>query len=206
MNTTFPVLALVLSGPSGVGKSSVCQVLFNLMPNLHFSVSCTTRAPRPSEIPGRSYHFLSSSDFTAHKKAGDFLEHAQVHGQCYGTLASEVRPYLEKQQDVILDIDVQGARQVWKNVRGTDLERRFISVFLLPPSLEVLEQRLRGRCSESEEQIRQRLARGREEMNYWREYDYVLINNDRHESARQLQAIFEAARCRCDIQSEDFYV
>ena len=206
MNCSFPALALIFSGPSGVGKRSVCQRLFELMPALHFSLSCTTRAPRPGETAGLSYHFLTRERFAAQLAAGEFLEHAQVHGEYYGTLFSEVRPYLERGQDVILDIDVQGARQILANVRGTDLERRFISVFLLPPSLEVLEQRLRGRGSESEKQIRERLQRGREEMGCWSEYDYVMISNEVHESARQLQAIFTAARRRCSILPENFHV
>lgn len=207
MNPSYPAIAVIFSGPSGVGKTTVCRQLVALSSNIHFSVSCTTRAPRPGEQVGIHYHYLSPEEFNRRKEAGEFLEYAQVHCHSYGTLRSEVTPHLDTGCDVILDIDVQGARQIRKNLEGQELALRFISVFLLPPSFAILERRLRGRKTEDEAEISRRLEHARQELQHWREYDYVLINQEEEEeqAARQLWAIMQAARLRTCIQGKEFW-
>lgn len=207
MKTPFPAIAVIFSGPSGVGKTTICQHLFALSDNIHFSVSCTTRSPRPGEADGVHYHFLSPEEFSRRKEAGEFLEHAQIHQHYYGTLRSEVAPYLDEKRDVILDIDVQGAQQIQRNLEGQALAARFISVFLLPPSFAQLEQRLRKRKTENEVEIQRRLEHAQREIGHWREYDYVLINQQEEEkqTARQLWEIIQAARCRSCIQTKEFW-
>ncbi len=205
MNTSYPAVAVIFSGPSGVGKTTICQQLFAISDKLHFSVSCTTRSPRPGEKEGGDYHFLNADEFARRQEAGEFLEHAQIHQHSYGTLRSEVMPHLDAGRDVILDIDVQGAQQIRRNLSGQALALRFISVFLLPPSFTLLEQRLRGRKTETEEQIALRLRHARAELLHWREYDYVLINQDRDETAHRFQAIIQGARCRSCIQGKEFW-
>lgn len=207
MNTNFPAVAVIFSGPSGVGKTTICQHLFTFSEKIHFSVSCTTRPPRPGEKAGVHYHYLSPEEFSRRKQAGEFLEHARIHQHEYGTLRSEVAPYLEEGSNVILDIDVQGARQIRENLLGQPLASRFISVFLLPPSFAQLEQRLRGRKTENDAEITLRLEHARQELQHWREYDYVLINPEEEEeqTARQLWSIIEASRCRSCIQEKEFW-
>lgn len=186
--------ALVVSGPSGAGKSTVCkQVLAGH--RMHFSVSCTTRAPRAGETDGREYFFLSRSVFEEKIAANAFLEHAEVHGNYYGTLRSEVEPWLERGEDVLLDIDVQGARQIRERARGSLTGRRAAFVFLAPPSLAVLEQRLRGRQTDSEEVILRRLANARREMTAWRDYDYLVVNDTVERAVAEMTAILDAAHC-----------
>ena len=207
MNSTYPAIAVIFSGPSGVGKTTICQHLYALSDNIHFSVSCTTRSPRPGEQAGIHYHYLSPEEFQRRNEAGEFLEHAQIHQHSYGTLRSEVTPHLDAGRDVILDIDVQGARQILRNLHGQALAARFISVFLLPPSFAQLEQRLRGRNTEDAAEISRRLEHARRELQHWREYDYVLINQEEEEekTARQLWAIMQGARCRSCIQGKEFW-
>jgi len=207
MNSSYPAIAVIFSGPSGVGKTTICQHLYALSDKIHFSVSCTTRSPRPGEQAGIHYHFLSIEEFNRREEAGEFLEHAQIHRNSYGTLRSEVTPHLDAGRDVILDIDVQGARQILQNLDGQELSSRFISVFLLPPSFAVLEQRLRGRNTEAEAEISLRLEHARRELQHWREYDYVLINQEGEEeqTARQLWSVMQGARCRSCLQGKEFW-
>lgn len=187
---------LVVSGPSGAGKSTVCGRFFALEPRVHFSVSCTTRAPRPGEQHGREYYFLSRAQFEQSIREHGFLEYAEVHGNFYGTPRSEVEPYLERGADVLLDIDVQGARQV-RRAAGPDstVARAASFAFIAPPSFAELERRLRGRGTESEETIRRRLANARGELEAWREYDYLVINDTVEAAAERLRGILLAGRC-----------
>ena len=188
---------VVLSGPSGAGKSTVCGHLFPRLERLKFSVSCTTRAPRPGETDGVHYHFLTVDEFKKRVAAGDFLEWAEVHGNYYGTLVCEVAPHILNGDDVILDIDVQGQEQIVEKIKShADWGNSLVTVFLTPPSFAILEQRLRGRGTDSEEAIVRRLGNARREMELWRRYDYVIINDDAVKAADELEAIIMASHCR----------
>lgn len=188
-------VALVVSGPSGAGKSTVCKQVLAARPNMRFSVSCTTRAPRAGETDGVDYHFLTRAAFEAKIAAGEFLEHAEVHGNFYGTLRAEVEPHLRHGDDVLLDIDVQGARQVRTNAGAEGLGALYAFVFLAPPSLAELERRLRGRKTDAEEVILRRLANARKEIAAWREYDYLVINDEVARAAAEMTAVLDARRC-----------
>ena len=188
-------VALVVSGPSGAGKSTVCRGLRAQWPDLHFSVSCTTRTPRPGETNGVEYTFLSPDEFRTRIAQGAFLEHAEVHGNYYGTPRSEVEPFVEAGADVLLDIDVQGARQVRESVQRNGLADRVLFAFLAPPSLAELETRLRGRGTESEDVIQRRLANARREMDAWGEYDYLVVNDEVELAVARLLAILTAGHC-----------
>ena len=183
---------IVLSGPSGAGKSSILSNVMKHRENLCFSVSCTTRSPRPGEEHGKAYYFLTKDDFESKIAAGEFLEHACVHGNYYGTLKSEVTDRLLKNQDVVLDIDVQGA-MILKKLCAEDplLSRCAEFVFLSPPSMEVLEQRLRGRGTETEEVILRRLANAKGEIEKLDEYSYLIINDDLDRAVAAFQAMYD---------------
>lgn len=195
--------AIVLSGPSGVGKSTLIGLVRQEMPELEFSVSCTTRPPRAGEVDGVSYYFLSDAEFERKLAAGEFIEHAGVFAKRYGTLRREVLERVDAGRDVILDIDVQGAMQI-KAVaaRDPELAAAVEFVFIVPPSIEVLEQRLRGRATDSEEQIQLRLSKARGELAHWREYDYAVVSGDREQGARDLAAVIRSFRLRTRRQSE----
>ncbi len=188
-------VALVVSGPSGAGKSTVCRQVLADEPQLHFSVSCTTRPPRPGERDGVEYFFLDRAEFERRITADALLEHAEVHGNYYGTLRSEVEPFLARGEDVLLDIDVQGARQVRQRSANSVTGSGIVFAFIAPPSLAELERRLRGRGTETEEVIQRRLRNAREELPHWREYDYLVINDQVTLAVARLHAILEAARC-----------
>lgn len=178
----------VLSGPSGVGKTSLCRQVVADSVAVAQSVSYTTRAPRPHEQEGREYHFVSRQGFEERVVTGEFLEWAQVHGQCYGTSRRQVEAMTEAGTDVLLAIDVQGAAQV----RASGVDAVFI--FLLPPSWEVLVTRLQERASEAAEVQAQRLAVARQELAHYTEYDYAVVNNQLAEAAAVLKAIIVAER------------
>lgn len=188
-------IALVVTGPSGAGKSTVCRRLRGMLPNLHFSVSCTTRRPRPGEVDGVDYRFVSRAEYEAYRVADAFVEHAEVHGNGYGTLRSEIEPFLEASGDVLLDIDVEGARQVRRQARGTWLGRCLVDVFFAPPSFAELERRLRRRGTESEAVMARRLAHARRELEAWNEFAYVVINDEVETATLRLLSIVQAARC-----------
>ena len=183
-------IVFVLSAPSGAGKTSISTRVVAAMPDVVQVVTCTTRAPRPGERDGREYHFLSRQAFEQHIAAADFLEWAQIHGQFYGTLRQSVEATTATGKDVLLVIDVQGAAQH----RAAGLDAVF--VFILPPSWEVLAQRLQARGSESTQQQEQRLLVARQEVSHYTAYDYVVINDRLDDAVETLQAIIRAERHR----------
>ncbi len=176
---------LVISGPSGTGKSTVIGHLMEIHPGLEFSTSATTRAPRPGEVDGREYFFVSPERFAEMVANGELLEHATFVGNSYGTPRSQVEQRLEQGITVILDIEVQGAAQVKAAMPEA------VTVFLAPPSLEALEERLRGRGTETEEKILSRLETARQELLLAPTYDYTVINDDFRRAAREINGILE---------------
>ncbi|MDE3009994.1 MAG: guanylate kinase [Pseudomonadota bacterium] len=180
----------VVAAPSGAGKSSLVRELLVRDPGLRLSVSHTTRAPRPGEQDGREYHFVSRADFDAMRAAGEFLECAEVYGNGYATSAAWIRGQLAAGEDVILEIDWQGARQVRALFPGC------ASVFILPPSLAALRERLEGRGTDSQAVIEHRLEAAREDLSHVDEFEYVIINAEFFVALEDLSAIVRAQRCR----------
>jgi guanylate kinase len=185
-----PAFPLVLSGPSGAGKTSVAMRLLETDPAIVSSVSCTTREQRGREVEGIDYFFIDESEFLSRRDHGDFVEWALVHGNLYGTPRTFLDQQVSQGRTVLLDIDVQGAMQIRASRPDAVL------VFLMPPSLEALERRLRGRSTDSDEVIERRLAAARREMRTASAYDYVLVNHDLARTQQAVQAIVEAERCR----------
>lgn len=177
----------VIAAPSGAGKTSLVRALMQRAPNLRFSISYTTRQQRANEAHGRDYFFVNRGEFDRMAECGEFLEHAQVFDNCYGTSRAQVDSLLANGDNVLLEIDWQGARQV----RSTLPECR--SIFILPPSREALEQRLRGRGTDSDEVIARRLRDSIADMSHWNEFDYVVINNDFERATADLEAIVQGA-------------
>ncbi len=192
MTTTKNGLALIISGPSGVGKSTIVGHLEALRPGLRFSISCTTRDPRPGEIDGVHYHFLTQERFEQMLASGGFLESAQVHGNYYGTPKEPVTTAVDEGAVILLDIDVQGMRLVRQALAGTPYETRLRTVFIAPPDLQELERRLRGRGTETPESLARRLKNAAGEMACADEYQHTVVNRDAQEAARQLLAIIAA--------------
>ena len=184
---------MVVSGPSGAGKTTVCTQLLRQTENLHFSVSCTTRLPRPGEEDGVDYRFLAVPDFEELLRAEAFLECARVHGNLYGTLRSEVEGFVTNGRDVLLDVDVQGARCLREGLRTSFLNGCTIFVFFAPPSFDELARRLRDRRSDSPEAIERRLSNAKTELAAWHEYDYLVVNDDAAATVDQLRVILEAS-------------
>jgi guanylate kinase len=184
-------LMLVLSSPSGAGKTTISRALLNAEPDVSMSVSVTTRPPRPGEENGKDYYFVTETEFHAMVQAGDLLEHARVFENYYGTPRAHVEQELSAGRIVLFDIDWQGTQQLKSNARD-DL----VSIFVLPPSLEELERRLRGRGQDSEEVVQHRMSRAADEMSHWPEYDYVIINHEVDKSIEQTRAILSAERLR----------
>jgi guanylate kinase len=181
----------IVSSPSGAGKTTLIRRVLEdprIGGTLHFSVSHTTRPPRTGERDGVEYHFVDEAGFRAIEESGGFLEWAVVHGNLYGTSRAEVEPRLEKGLDVLLDIDVQGARQVRSHVPEA------VKVIVFPPSREVLEARLKARASDAPEVVRRRLAAARKEMEEWGEFDYAIINEDLEAAVDELRSILVARR------------
>ena len=184
--------AIILSGPSGAGKSTIIGKLNQLLPGLLFSISCTTRAPRPGEVDGVHYHFTNREEFERLLEANGFLEHALVHGNYYGTPRKPVADAIDGGDTMLLDIDVQGARLVRKALEGTAYAARLRTVFITPPSLEELERRLRGRGTESPESLRRRLSAAAGEMACAPEYQHTIVNDDPDRAAEELREIILA--------------
>lgn len=184
-------LMLVLSSPSGAGKTTLSRRLLQSDPEIVMSVSATTRAPRPNEIDGQDYFFVTPEEFDAMVADGEFLEHAVVFGHKYGTPRAPVMKALEGGKDVLFDIDWQGTQQLKQQVRD-DLA----SVFVVPPSKAELERRLRIRAQDSEEVVRQRMAKASDELSHWAEYDYLLMNDDIQHAMGKLEEILRVERSR----------
>ena len=195
MTSPTPGNFFIVAAPSGAGKTSLVKALLEADPGVRLSVSYTTRAPRPGEADGRDYHFVTQERFRAMREAGEFLECAEVHGNLYGTSEGWVTAQRAAGHDVLLEIDWQGATQVRRLVPDA------VSIFVLPPSLEALAQRLDGRATDSPEVIARRLRAARDEIGHVAEFDFVIINKHFDEAARDLQAIVRAARLRLDIQA-----
>jgi guanylate kinase len=185
MNTVF-----IISAPSGSGKSTLVSRLLAHVPGLIFSISYTTRKPRGSEVDGQDYHFVSRADFEAMVANGEFLEWAEVFGNYYGTHRRILETARAEHADLVLDIDVQGARQIHCKIPEA------VTIFILPPSRSILEQRLRARGEDREEVIERRLREAAEEISNYKAYDYVLINRDLNQADAILTAIVEAERVR----------
>jgi guanylate kinase len=183
-------LLFIVSAPSGTGKTTLVERLVQMLPNLRMSRSYTSRPARPGERHGVDYHFISREEFQRRVSASEFLEWADVFGNYYGTAFADVDRMLSDGQDVVLVIDVQGARQV--KARGVDHS----SIFVMPPSFEVLEQRLRGRSMDTEEQMQRRLDTARGEASSYVDYDYVVVNDDLEPTVVRLQEIIAAERSR----------
>lgn len=186
---------LIVSGPSGAGKSRISAGVLQTLPEIRFSVSYTTREPRPAEIDGVDYHFVSRDEFIRRKDAGEFLESAEVYGNLYGTSARFIDDSRAAGIDVLLDVDVQGA----KTIRGRCPDA--ISVFILPPSFARLKERLENRQQDKDYVIAHRLSIACDESRRWPEYDYLIINSELGHAIEELKAIILAARCRSSVRS-----
>ena len=184
----------IVAAPSGAGKSSLVNAVLAKEPGISLSISFTSRAPRPGERHAQHYHFVSREEFERMIAAGDFFEHALVHQDYKGTARQSVEPQLASGRDVLLEIDWQGARQVRRQVPDA------VSVFILPPSKDTLEQRMRNRGQDSDAVIAQRLAAAREEMSHHDEFDYIIVNEHFDAAAAELRAIFVAHRLRREAQ------
>ncbi len=190
----MPGNLFIVSAPSGAGKTSLVAALLASTPDIALSISYTTRAPRPGEVHGKDYHFVSREVFVEMAGRGDFLESAEIYGNLYGTSQSWIKAEIDSGRDILLEIDWQGAAQV----------RPFfpdcISIFILPPSIQTLEDRLNGRGKDSAEVIARRMQAARDEISHVSEFDYVIINNKLDEAVQQLRSVVIAARMRRDHQ------
>ena len=189
-------LLLVLSSPSGAGKTTLARRLLATEPGLRMSVSVTTRAPRRGEVDGRDYSFIDAGEFQRLEAAGELLEWAEVHGNRYATPKAAVLAALQAGDDMLFDIDWQGARQI-KERMGEDV----VSVFILPPDGKALERRLKTRAQDTEEVVKRRMAAAADEIAHWGEYDYVIVNADLDASSASLAAILAAERLKRARQS-----
>ena len=186
---------LVVSGPSGVGKSTVLKALRERRVNLKFSISCTTRPPRGTEKNGVEYYFLSREEFEKKIAENAFVEYACVFNNYYGTLKSEILDRARAGREVCLDIDIQGARKIRKATETDPLLRRCCEfVFIVPPSMKELERRLRSRATDSAEQIALRLGKAEEELSAWPEYDYLVVNDELDKAVEQFEVILKQAQ------------
>jgi guanylate kinase len=183
-------LLFVVSAPSGAGKTSLCRAITDSLENLTHSISYATRKPRPGEIDGRDYCFVTQERFQEMVKAGDFAEWAEVHGNLYGTSRRVLDDLHAKGIDVILDIDTQGAKQIKQKYDSA------VYVFILPPTLDILEERLRNRKSDQDDEIKKRMLRAREEIKDYAMYDYLVVNHDFDRALTELRSIITAERCR----------
>ena len=191
-------LLIILSSPSGAGKSSLAKRLRDWDVAIQFSVSATTRPPRKGEAHGREYYFHSRDQFEAMVVSGDMLEHAEVFGNLYGSPKGPIAQAIEAGEDVLFDVDWQGGQQL----RNSDLGKHALSVFILPPSIPELERRLQSRGQDSVDVINERMAKSRNEISHWPEYDYVLVNHVLDDTEVQLRTIIAAERLRLSQQPD----
>ena len=192
---------MVLASPSGAGKSSISRAIFEDDPSISLSVSVTTRARRTDEIEGVHYHFIEVADFQRMRAEGELLESAEVHGNFYGTPRAHVEEKLSRGRDILFDIDWQGTVQLLARARAD-----MVTIFILPPSIRELRKRLERRAQDSKDTIEMRLKNARVEMEHWKEYDYVLVNEDLDQSCARVRSILAAARQKRDrfTQMESF--
>ncbi len=186
-----------MSAPSGAGKTSLCRAVAESLENLTHSVSFATRKPRVGEIDGRDYHFVPVERFQEMVQAGDFAEWAEVHSNMYGTSRRALDDMITKGMDVILDIDTQGAKQIKQKYAAA------VYVFIMPPSFDILEERLRKRKSDQDEEIKKRLRRAREEIKDYAMYDYLIVNHDFDRALAELRSIITAERCRTRLTDSE---
>jgi guanylate kinase len=189
-------LLIILSSPSGAGKTTLARRLLSTDPAVTFSISATTRSPRPGEVHGREYHFVTRAEFEAMAARGDLLEHAEVFGNLYGSPRAPIEQAMREGRDTLFDIDWQGGQQI----RNSPLGREVVSIFILPPSMAELERRLQSRGLDSPEVIAGRMARAMDETSHWAEYDYVLVNRDLDETDAKVRRIVEVERLRRERQ------
>ncbi len=197
MTMTRRGLLLILSSPSGAGKTTLSRRLMEWDRSLRFSVSATTRSPRPGERDGREYYFKSGEDFETLVQTGQMLEHAEVFGHRYGSPRAPVEKAMNEGRDTVFDIDWQGGQQIKQTMRGD-----VVSIFILPPSIAELESRLRGRAQDSEAVIAVRMAKSQSEISHWAEYDYVIVNHDLDSAFNDLVTVLTAERLRRDRQPQ----
>lgn len=193
---TSPML-VVISAPSGTGKTTLCEQTLAARPNMSRAITCTTRDPRAGEKDGVDYYFLDAGDFLKRVQAGNFLEHATVYGNSYGTLKSEVLSKLRTGKDVLLNVDVQGAAAIRAHAQEDgELRNALVTVFLTPPSIDILETRLKKRGQDSPQTIAKRLGVAKQEISQWKNFDYLIVSSTIAEDVRRLQAILDAEQMK----------
>jgi len=195
-------ILFLISAPSGGGKSTLLKMLSE-EPDFAYSVSCTTRAPRPGELDGQDYHFLSVAEFERRIAAGDFLEHAHVHGNHYGTLRQTILDSMRSGRDVLMDVDIQGAERIRANA-DEQIRAALVDIFLMPPSMEELRRRLLKRATESPEQLALRISNAKTEMAGWRNYRYTMISGTPMQDFDNFRAIMQAERMHSSRMALDF--
>ena len=183
---------VILSSPSGAGKTSIARALVEENKNFLFSVSATTRKSRPGEVNGREYHFLTVNEFRERVNDGQFLEHAKVFGNLYGTPLEPVMESINDGKDLIFDVDWQGGKQI----RSSSLSKFVISIFILPPSIKALRERLMKRAQDSSETVKDRMTKSIGEIMHWKEYDYVIVNNDFEQTLNEVTSIITSEKLR----------
>ncbi len=193
---------VILSSPSGAGKTSIARALVAENKNFLFSVSATTRKSRPGEVNGREYHFLTVDEFRERINDGQFLEHAKVFGNLYGTPLEPVMESINDGKDLIFDVDWQGGKQI----RSSSLSKFVISIFILPPSIKALQERLMKRAQDSSETVKDRMTKSIGEIMHWKEYDYVIVNNNFEQTLHEVKSIITSEKLRRvrNSQLEDF--
>ena len=193
---------VILSSPSGAGKTSIARALVEENKNFLFSVSATTRKSRPGEVNGREYHFLTVDEFRERINDGQFLEHAKVFGNLYGTPIEPVMESINDGKDLIFDVDWQGGKQI----RSSSLSKFVISIFILPPSIKALQERLMKRAQDSSETVKDRMTKSIGEIMHWKEYDYVIVNNNFEQTLHEVKSIITSEKLRRvrNSQLEDF--
>ena len=190
-------MLVVISAPSGTGKTTLCEQTLAARPNMTRAITCTTREARPGEKDGVDYYFLDAGDFLKRVQAGNFLEHATVYGNSYGTLKSEVLGKLRSGKDVLLNVDVQGAAAIRTHAeQDPELHSALVTVFLTPPSMNILEVRLKKRGQDSSQIIAKRLSVARQEIVQWKNFDYLIVSSSIAEDVRRLQAVLDAEQMR----------
>jgi guanylate kinase len=193
----FAPLLILISAPSGGGKTTLCHQLLAARPDMTRAITCTTREPRPGEVDGVDYHFFDAAEFLKRLQAGNFIEHATVYGNSYGILKSELLGKLREGKDVLLNVDVQGAATIREKAQDEpELLHALITVFLTPPTLAEIEARLKRRGADSPAVIQKRLAVARQEIAQWKNFDYLLVSGSKQEDLRRTLAIVEAEKMR----------